>query len=77
MKAIFLETSNPKFEYIVNEEGNLEIGRKAYFTHGLLGHKYFTSSSLKEAKFELQKDYTSIVTFTTLNSIYKFKIVSN
>ena len=75
MNAIFLETTNPKFEYIKGEEGNLEIERRAYFSHGMLGHKFFTSSLLIEAIFELQDDSSSIVTFTTLNSVYKFRIL--
>ncbi len=73
MNAVLLETNNERFKYLVNEEGELTITTLIHFNRGLLGHKWFTSSNIQSATWEKTEDY--IITFYTLNSVYKFKII--
>ena len=80
MKATFISTTNPRFEYLEGTEGILTITRSAYFTHGFeYIERFFQTSRFKTIEYQyIVTDDTAIVkcliTMRTLNSTYVFRV---
>jgi hypothetical protein len=82
MKAKLIYSSNPKFEYIVNKEGELiscSEGRSPsfYYLNGINGingtrEKLFQTSVIMSMSLIGQE-----VTINTMNSVYTFEILGD
>ena len=72
LKATLIDTTNEGFQYLIEQEGGLEIGMQAWFY--LPFNNPFRTSDLRKVEYGPIEDNKFKITCTTRNSVYVFEV---